>query len=181
MSAPAIRGPRTRVLRRTRGVTVAAASTLVTAVGHVVGGGAAPDLGLLIVLFPLFAALVISFAEACRSVVGMLAVLAGGQLALHEIMVVVAEHHAGPDSGSGLLMVAMHAVATLLMGLLIRAADVGLVALVVALARVLPRKLALPSADRPLHTFVVPAPAAVRVSGQVLLGPAPRRGPPVWV
>jgi len=49
------------------------------------------------------------------------------------------------------------------------------------LAKVLPRRLAPLPADRPLHTFALPAPSVVGDTRRALLGPMPRRGPPAWV
>lgn len=181
MSHPAPAPAGTRALRVTRGVTVASASTLVSAVGHVAGGGTAPDLALLLVLFPLLAALLVTVAGACRSLVGMLAVLAAGQFAMHEIMDALGHQHAMAPAPAGPSMFAMHAVATVVMGLLIRDADVVLVALIAAISRVLLRRLVPPVADRPLRTFAVPSPSVAGEVRKALLGPLERRGPPAWV
>ena len=49
--------------RPLRGAALAVLSTLLTAVGHVAGGGTVPDLALLVVLFPLLGGVFISVAE----------------------------------------------------------------------------------------------------------------------
>ncbi|MFC5996164.1 hypothetical protein ACFQE5_18325 [Pseudonocardia hispaniensis] len=158
-------------------------STLLTAVGHVVAGGSLPDLALLVVLFPLLVSLVTGLADACRSVLGMLLVLGGGQLFMHEVMQVLAHPHpAGSATITWPVMLAMHAGATLVTGALIRDADRALLALFAALLRVLPRRLVPPPADRPLRTLPVPEPAAVGRCARAALGPLVLRAPPpMWV
>jgi hypothetical protein len=179
---PAPDGGGGRVLRRARGVAVAVASTLITALGHVAGGGAVPDLALLAVMFPLLAALIVALADACRSAPGMLTVLAAGQLGMHEIMDVLGNAHESHEAiaagGSAQGMLAMHVAATVAMGLLIRDADAVLAVLFATLARVLPRRLVPLPADRPLRTFAVPAPSVVGATARAVLGPLARRGPP---
>ncbi|ODT99140.1 MAG: hypothetical protein ABS81_26280 [Pseudonocardia sp. SCN 72-86] len=167
-------------LRGARGTAVASAAALITGVAHVAGGGALPDLGLLLVLFPLLAALIVSLADACRSVAGVLAVLAAGQLAMHAVLEVIGHSHVAAASGpaSAWSMFAMHAAATVVIGPLIRDADRVLGLLVSALARVLPRRLLVPPADRPLATFAVACPAVVGATERAALGPRTPRGPP---
>jgi len=166
-------------MRSARGVAVASASALITGLGHVAGGGTVPDLGLLIALFPLIAALIIALADACRGVVGMLAVLAAGQLAMHQTMDVLGHHQAA--TGGRPSMLGMHVVATIATGLLIRDADQVLAVLLGWLGRVLPRRLTPPAADRPLPTLAVPSPAVLGDAARALLGPLARRGPPIRV
>ncbi|GAY08421.1 hypothetical protein TOK_1979 [Pseudonocardia sp. N23] len=161
-------------------MTVASAGALITAVGHVAGGGALPDLSLLLVLFPLLSALVATLADACRSVAGVLAVLASGQLAMHAVLDVIGHTHVAAAAGTvgGVSMFAMHAVATVVMGLLIRDADQVLCLLFSALARVLPRRLSVPPADRPLATLAVACQALAGATARAAIGPRTPRGPP---
>ncbi|MGD9986645.1 hypothetical protein [Pseudonocardia sp.] len=175
-----VRARRAGPLRGLRGVAVASAAALITGVAHVAGGGALPDLGLLLVLFPLLAALIVSLADACRSIGGVLGVLAAGQLAMHAVLEVIGHSHVAGDAGpaGSWSMFAMHAVATVALGLLIRDADQVLELLVSALARVLPRRLLVPPADRPLATFAVACPAVVGATERAALGPRTLRGPP---
>ncbi|GEL26080.1 hypothetical protein PSU4_50340 [Pseudonocardia sulfidoxydans NBRC 16205] len=167
-------------LRGARGVAVASVAALITGVAHVAGGGALPDLGLLLVLFPLLAALIVSIADACRSIGGVLGALAAGQLGMHAVLEVIGHSHVAGAAGpaSGWSMFAMHAVATIVLGLLVRDADQVLGLLVSALARVLPRRLTVPPADRPLATLAVAGPAVVGATERAALGPRTPRGPP---
>lgn len=175
-----VHGRRPGPLRGARGVAVASAASLITGVAHVAGGGALPDLGLLLVLFPLLTALIVSIADACSSIAGVLGVLAAGQLAMHAVLEVIGHSHVAAAAGpaSGWSMFAMHAAATVVLGLLIRDADVVLGLLVSALSRVLPRRLLVPPADRPLATFAVACPAVLGATARAALGPRTPRGPP---
>ncbi|WP_147200885.1 hypothetical protein [Pseudonocardia asaccharolytica] len=157
-------------------------STLLTAVGHVAAGGAIPDLTLLVVLFPLLASLMSGLADACRSTLGLLLVLGGGQLFMHEVMHVLAHPHAAdPATFTWPGMLAMHAGATLVTGAMVREADRALLALFAALLRRLPRRLVPPPVNRPLPTLAVPAPAAIGRCARAALGPLVLRGPPpMW-
>ncbi|MHA6791948.1 hypothetical protein ACVGVM_00260 [Pseudonocardia bannensis] len=159
-------------------------STLITAAGHLAAGGAAPDLQLLVILFPLFAALVTALADTCRTAAGMLVVLGAGQLGMHVLMEVLAHSHPGAvvvTTGVGVTtMLAMHAVATLVTAAMIRDADHVLLTVFAALRRALPRRITPPPADRPLRTLPVPAPAVVGHTARVPISGLARRGPPVW-
>jgi hypothetical protein len=159
-----------------RGAVLAGLSTLLTALGHLAGGGTLPDLGLLVVLFPLLALAVMSTAERARGTVGTLLVLGGGQLVLHELLVVLGHGHAGTTAGAQML--AMHAVATLLTGLLLRDADRLLTALARALGRILPRRPSPLAADAPLRTLAVPADGVTGHVCRAAVGAVLRRGPP---
>lgn len=98
-----------------RGTALAALSTLLTAVGHLAGGGTVPALGLLLVLFPLLAGVFVTIAERCRGARGTIVTLAAGQLALHAVLVVLHPAHEvlAPAITSGAGMAAMHAAVTL--------------------------------------------------------------------
>lgn len=164
-----------------RGCALALLSALLTAAGHAAGGGSLPDLALLVVLLPLLGAVLVALAERATGPLGVLAVLAAGQLALHHLMVLLhPAHHSAPallDSGG---MLAMHAVATVVVAAAVRYADVAIAAVVAALRRVLPRRPAPPRADRPLTVLVPAAPAAGRRLAGALSAAHVRRGPPVW-
>jgi hypothetical protein len=167
------RGARPRLLR---GLVTAGLSTLLIAVGHVLGGGAAPDLAVLIVLFPLLTGGVVGLAERCRSTAATLATLAAGQYALHVLLGLVHPHGStvGP---SALTMFALHAAATVVVAVLLRHADRALVAVESALRRVLPRRPFTPPADGPLLPLRVAGPA--RPARRLALAAVPaRRGPP---
>lgn len=161
--------------RRFRGMALAAFSGLLTAVGHIAGGGSLGDLGLLVVLVPLLAGVFVSLAERSRGPLGAVAVLGAGQVALHYLMVLLHP----PEMPVGPSMLLMHAVVTLVTAVGLRYADAAVVAAARALRRVLPRRpVALP-ADRPLPTLAVPGPGRVAQPAQVLLVAHARRGPPV--
>ncbi len=161
--------------RRFRGIALAAFSGLLTAVGHVAGGGSLGDLGLLVVLVPLLAGVFVSLAERSRGPLGTVAVLGGGQVALHYLMVVL--HPPAMPVGRSMLL--MHAVVTLVSAVGLRYADAAVEVAARALRRILPRRPAVLPADRPLRTLAVPGPGRVARPAQVLLGAYARRGPPV--
>lgn len=167
------RGP-----RLLRGVVTAGLSTLLIAVGHVLGGGAFPDLAVLVVLFPLLTGALVGVADRCRSVRATIATLGGGQYALHVLLAVLHPHPSFDAAPSGLTMFALHAAATLVVTVLLRHADHALAAVGSALRRVLPRRPFVPPADGPLRPLRVAS--AARVARQLALAAVPtRRGPPV--
>jgi hypothetical protein len=163
--------------RLLRALVTAGLSTLLIAVGHVVGGGALPDLAVLVVLFPLLTGGVVGLADRCRSTSATLATLAGGQYALH-VLLGLLHPHASVTGPSGTTMLALHAVTTVLVAVLLRYADAALVAVGSALRRVLPRRTFVPPADGPLLPLRVAGPA--RPARRLALAAVPtRRGPPV--
>lgn len=177
--------------RRVQGVALAAFSGLLTAVGHVAGGGTLGDLGLLVVLLPLLAGLFVSLAEFSRGPLGTVAVLGAGQLVLHYLMVLmhpvqdVQGSLAGlsvssvPGMLSGSSMLLMHAVVTLISAVGLRYADAAVVAMARALRRILPCRVTPLPADRPLPALAVPGPGLPARLARVMLAARARRGPPV--
>jgi hypothetical protein len=168
------RGRRPRVLR---GLVTAGLCTLLIAVGHVLGGGAVPDLGVLVVLFPLLTGAVVGLADRCRSTVATLATLGGGQYALHVLLGLLHPHEAaaGPSATT---MFMLHAVATVVLAVLLRHADRAFDAGKAALRRVLSRRPLVLPADGPLPALRVTGPA--RPAHRLALAAVPaRRGPPV--
>jgi hypothetical protein len=168
--------------RPLRGAALAVLSTLLTAVGHVAGGGTVPDLALLVVLFPLLAAVFMTVAERRRSAVSTVTTLAAGQLVLHQLMVLL---HPGPMptepvmvSGAGML--GMHATITAVLAAVLMYADAASAGLVAALRRVVPRHLRPLPADRPLPARPVPGLAVPARLARALAVTHVRRGPPVW-
>lgn len=169
-----------------RGAVLAALTTLITAVGHTAGGGAIPDIGVLVVLVPLLAGAFTTAARRCRGAAGTIAVLAAGQLALHHLMELLhSAHHMGglgDDVGAapaGWRMFALHAVATLVTAVALRYADRAMAGLTAVLCRVVRRRLPPPLADRPLHVLVVADPAIPARLARALAAANIRRGPPV--
>jgi hypothetical protein len=168
--------------RPLRGAALAVLSTLLTAVGHVAGGGAVPDLAVLVVLFPLLAAVFVTVAERCRSLARVVTTLAAGQLTLHLLMDLLHPAHdlAEPAMvAPGPEMLGMHAAVILVLAVVLRHADAAAVGLVAALRRVLPRRLTPLPADRPLPTRAVPGPAVSARLARALAVAHVRRGPPV--
>lgn len=157
---------------------VAVLSTVLTAVGHVAGGGTVPDLALLVVLLPLLAVAFVSVAGACRSLLGTVATLAAGQIVLHELMTLLQPAHA-MGTGSAASMVGVRAAVTVVTAAALRHADLAVAALAAAVAMMLPRRLAPPPVRRPLRPRVETTPAAQPLRGLLLATAAPRRGPPV--
>jgi hypothetical protein len=167
--------------RPLRGAALAVLSTLLTSVGHVAGGGAVPDLAVLVVLFPLLAAVFVTVGEHCRSFARMCTTLAAGQLTLHLLMGLLhpAHHLAEPMVAPGPGMLGTHAAVTLVLAGVLRYADGAAAGLVAALRRVLPRRLTPLPADRPLPTRAVPGPAVSARLARALAVAHARRGPPV--
>ena len=163
--------------RLLRGLVTAGLSTLLIAVGHVLAGGAAPDLVVLVVLFPLLTAALVGVADRCRSTAATIATLGAGQYALHVLLGLLHHPHA-PAAAHPVTMVAVHAAATLVVAVFLRHADQALAAAGAALRRVLPRRPFVPPADGPLRPLRVAGPARALRSLTLAAVPA-RRGPPV--
>lgn len=172
-----------------RAGVLAAFSAVLTAAGHVAGGGRLPDLTVLVVLLPLLAGLFTTVAERLRTPVGTIVVLGAGQLALHELIELLspahATHHAmaahyapalPPSTGAGML--AIHALATLVTAVALRFADRAIAAVGAALRRAVRRPPVL-CADRPLATLAGPGPAVTLRLACALAAAHVRRGPPV--
>jgi hypothetical protein len=163
-----------------RGSALATLSAVLTAAGHVAGGGTLGDLTLLVVLLPLLAVVFTSAAKACRSAVGAVLVLGAGQVVLHQAMVLLHPPHVTANAALGTAaMLAMHAAVTLVTAVALRCADSALSALTAVLARVLPRRLSPLPVLRPLRAVVLPAPVPARARAAVLAASVLRRGPPV--
>jgi hypothetical protein len=165
-----------------RGVALAVLSAMLTAVGHVAGGGTVPDLAVLVVLCPLLAGLFVTIAERAHGTAGTIGGLAVGQLVLHQLMVLLHPAHLlvqEPAVPAGAAMLGMHAAVTLATAVALRHADRAVLALLAALRRVLPRRPIPPPADRPLPTRAVPGPEVPARLARALAVADVRRGPPV--
>ena len=122
-----------------RGVLLASLATLLTAVGHVAGGGSLEQLSPLAVLVPMLATVLVAVAERCRGVVAVLAALGVGQVVLHYLLAVLTAHGHGAAIPA-VSMVAAHAVATLVLAPVVCSADAAVAGLAGALRRILPRR-----------------------------------------
>jgi hypothetical protein len=161
-----------------RGTVLAALVTLLTATGHVAGGGSLADLSPLAVLVPLLAQVLVAAADRCRGLPAVLVALGSGQLALHHLLVVLTAHDsAGADTGSAML--AAHAVATLATAVVVNHADATLAALLAASRRLLPRRPTVAAVDVAPPVRPVPSADVPLVAGPALLAAHARRGPPI--
>ena len=160
-----------------RGVALAALSALLTTIGHAAAGGGLPDVSVLVVVVPLLTAAFVAVAERTEGLPATLVVLGTGQLVLH---LTLAALHPMP-AADGMLMLACHAVITLVTAVAIRYADAAVLAIAAVLRRVVPRRLTPPRADRPLPTRAVPAPDLPARRARMLTVADVRRGPPVSV
>jgi hypothetical protein len=177
MGEPTGRGARPR---RGRGLVLAALSTLLIGVGHVLAGGAVPDLGVLVVLFPLLTGALVGMADRCRSIRATVMTLAGGQYVLHVLLQLLHPHahHAASAVPDPTSMIAVHAVATGLVAVLLHHAERAVAVLGSALRRVLPRRPFVPPSDGPLLPLRLHGPAPLTRRAALAAVPA-RRGPPV--
>lgn len=167
--------------RPLRGWLLAGFSALLTAVGHLAAGGSLGDLGILVVLLPALAYALVEVAQRCAGPAGTIGLLGGGQLVLHELMVVLGSHHppVGPRVDNGLAMIAGHAAATLVVFLALRYADRGVAAVGAALRRVVARRVAPGPVGQLGPVRVLPGPAVPARVGRALAVTHVRRGPPV--
>lgn len=161
-----------------RGCALAALCAVLTAAGHVAGGGTVGDLTLLVVLLPLLAAGFTSAAGTCRSLAGTTAVLGAGQVVLHQTMVLLHPPHVGA-AVSGRNMLVMHAAVTVVTALALRHADLAVSALLAGLQRVFPRRLTPPPVVEVRRACGRPVPPSFRLHAAVLAASVLRRGPPV--
>jgi hypothetical protein len=163
-----------------RGSVLAALVTLLTATGHVVGGGTLAALSPLVVFVPLLATALVALAERCRGLVATLTALGAGQVGLHVLLLVLSSHNHGiPTAVPGATMVAAHAVATLATAAVVTFADTTVTALLGALQRVLPRRLRSVPVDVAPPNRPVPDAAVPLLASLVALTAHVRRGPPL--
>ena len=161
-----------------RGVLLASLATLLTAVGHVAGGGSLEQLSPLAVLVPMLATVLVAVAERCRGVVAVLAALGVGQAVLHYLLVVLTAHGHGA-AVPALSMVAAHAVATLVLAPVVCSADAAVAGLAGALRRILPRRPRVRAVAVPLPTRAVPAADVPLLVSAGVVAVHARRGPPI--
>jgi hypothetical protein len=163
-----------------RGSILAALVTLLTATGHVVGGGTLVGLSPLAVLVPLLATVLVATAERCRGVVATLVALGAGQLGLHYLLVVLTAHgHRGTAAISTATMVAAHVGATLVTAVVMAYADAAVTALVTALQRIRPRRPRVDAVDVMPPARPIPDAAVPLFASLVLVAAHTRRGPPI--
>jgi hypothetical protein len=161
-----------------RGVLLASLATLLTAVGHVAGGGSLEQLSPLAVLVPMLATVLVAVAERCRGVVAVLAALGAGQAVLHYLLAVLTAHGHGA-AVPALSMVIAHAVVTLVLAPVVCSADAAVAGLAGALRRILPRRPRVRAVAVPLPTRAVPAADVPLLVSAGVVAVHARRGPPI--
>lgn len=168
-----------------RGIVLTVFCALLTAVGHVAGGGSLPDLDTLAVVAPLLAAAAVWLADRAGGLGGTVAVLGGGQLALHLAMQVthpmqaMGSMQAGIPGASMAGMLGMHAAVTVVVAVAVRHAETAAARVAAAMAGVLARRIVPLPADRPLPARCVPAVDLPARLARLLAAADLRRGPPV--
>ncbi len=157
-----------------RSASFALVTAYVSALGHLLGGGPAPEIGTLLFAAALVGGSVSGLARVRRGPLQMLGLVIGAQLAYHLLFSLDAHALAPLDLPR---MLAFHAVAAVLCALILARGDLALFRLFEALNRVIGRVLGVPAA-----VPVGPRPRLVPVDVPAL---APRwcsiplrRGPP---
>ncbi|WP_143116153.1 hypothetical protein [Lentzea xinjiangensis] len=162
----------TAPLRRVRCAAVGVVTAALAVLAHTNADGHLPDAGLVFSLVALLTWATTGFARHELTAGRLLALVGGGQLAMHLVLsLAVSRHEHVPDTSD---MVASHVVATALTVGVLAGAERSVLALVRAVAAALPRRLAALPASAPL---LVATPA--RVAATVVLLDVPSwRGPP---
>lgn len=161
-----------------RAATLAALTGLLAATGHVAGGGAPPDVAVLVLLLPLLGALLLGLAGRLRGPLAVLAVLGAGQAGLH-VLLAVLHHHPGEAGIVSPAMLLGHTAATAATAVLLARADAVFTLLTAALRRVLPARPRTSAVDAPLPVRPVPGGTGTALVATLALDAHPRRGPPV--
>jgi hypothetical protein len=150
---------------------------------HVEADGAVPDLGLAVLPVVLLCAVASALAARERGPLQILALVGVGQLAVHTFLTTPAVHH--PHRGSHLaaadhstLMVAAHAVATVLVVAVLAGAERTVFALTAALGSILPQRLSPLPATAPLRVSALAVPASPHLAEMLGREVRTRRGPP---
>lgn len=169
--------PTDRLMRRLRGVAVGLLTGVLAACAHVAADGRLPDLGVVAPLVGLLAWTASAFARRELTPARILALVGGGQLAMHVSLVLASHPHGAHLSTSG-PMVSAHVVATLAVVAALAGAERSLFALTAAIAAVLPRRLTPLPVAAPLVIGVAPVPAQHVVAPVLLRDVLSWRGPP---
>lgn len=181
-------GPTSLRWRTLRSAAFAAIATGVAALGHVVGGGMAPDVAVLIAGGAGAWAVVIGLARRRRGPIGILAAMLACQLGFHLLFAVDAHGMTsgthGMSAGTGgapdapLRMLIFHLVAAALSAVVLGHGERALFTLFAALARSI-RVPAPPAAvELPPRWIARPSTSDAPRPDGPLLSTSPRRGPP---
>jgi hypothetical protein len=164
-----------------RGGALAVCSTGLAVAAHVAGGGGWPDAVLTVLVMVLLAMAGTGLADRRRRLPEILTALAVTQVMWH-FALACADAHARPSQAvywPGWRMVAAHAVAVLVTALVLTKAETAVFAVAAALAHLLPRPLALPTARTETRDDPVISAEPVDHLVHVLFRRVcPRRGPP---
>lgn len=154
----------------------AVTSTALACAAHAIGAGGLPDIGTTILLTALLAFAGRSLADRRWGTAGVVVLLGLSQVVLHVMSAWLSglSHH-GFEPGA--TMLAGHACAAVLTGLVLARAEAAVFVVARVLAAWWPRPLAHPDADCPLWVATSPR-ALVPERGVVLAGAHARRGPP---
>jgi hypothetical protein len=169
--------------RLLRGGAVGLLTGALAIAAHVEADGAVPDLGLAVLPVVLLCAVASALAARERGPLQILALVGVGQLAVHTFLTTPAVHH--PHRGSHLaaadhstLMVAAHAVATVLVVAVLAGAERTVFALTAALGSILPQRLSPLPATAPLRVSALAVPASPHLAEMLGREVRTRRGPP---
>jgi hypothetical protein len=169
--------------RLLRGGAVAAVTLLLTAAGHAVAGGGAPDAGLLVLLALPLTAMMVSLGDRQPGLAGLLLTLGAAQAGMHLLLSMLGGHpHAGATPYDATpQMITVHVALTLVAGWLLRSADDGLAMLGALLRRVLRLVLHRPVPAVPAVAVTPPsaAPTVTWLLDVLFSRIRLRRGPPV--
>jgi hypothetical protein len=174
-----------------RGGLLAASSATLAVGAHALADGQLPDTALTVSLSVLIGWIGTGLATRTRGVIGTLAVLGSAQLVMHLVLSTLATHHGAPagvpvalrGTVHGWAMIVAHTAATLLIGVLVAAADTMLLAVSSGIRRLgalLPvRFRPLPAPEPPARRVAVDAAGPALLPSRLLRGALGRRGPPL--
>ncbi|GAA5105715.1 hypothetical protein GCM10025762_09100 [Haloechinothrix salitolerans] len=125
-------------MRAARGSVLAVSSAVLTVCAHTAAGGHLPDPVTTIALTGLLGWLATTISDHIRGTVGILATLSLAQLLLHSTLTVAGGHHYAAPVFDPVVMTASHALATVVIALLLSHTERGLLLVGASLRRLLP-------------------------------------------
>lgn len=174
-------------VRVARGVLLTVTTAVVSLSAHTAADGVLPDPSLAVAIAALTGWLSTTLADRTRAtrsggIPGLLLTLAAAQLVIHLALSVFGPHHdvSGGPGVDAVTMLAAHAVATVVLAVLIAHAERGLLTVAAGLRRMLPVvPAALPFPSPPAPAVLAPPVPAVHTA--ILLRRVhARRGPPAY-
>ncbi|GGM10463.1 hypothetical protein GCM10011594_32950 [Nakamurella endophytica] len=161
-------------VRLARTAVFAATSTVTAAMGHALGGGGLPDPAVLVTAGLGVGTLTATAARGRRRWIETVALLAGAQLLFHVLFSLHHGHPAGHPAG----LLAFHAVAALVTGVVLARGDAAAAALRRAGRAVVRALTAAPPVAIPGPSALPASRPAAAARTALLARCAPRRGPP---